>query len=181
MNGRALVLVLAALVACNDDAAPTHDGSGTGTTTSTGGSSTAMPSSSADESTTVVPEPMVVLDATLDLELKDSIRVIVTATGNTTDVVIDPSRGFGLVTGKPLGTGRIDAYPEADATVYTATFDGVAIADGPCGDAPVSLALSLHHDHDADVIAGGLTGYCGAGTFFGVPVVEPLRISGRVP
>jgi hypothetical protein len=179
---RRLALATMLLVACHDDAAHGSGSEGTSTSTSstatTSGSTTIATTSGAD--TTTGPEPVVVLDATLDLELKETIHVTVSMVGDAVEVAIDPSRGYGIVSGELQGPGRIDAYPEVDATMYVATFDGAAVADGPCADEPVSLALALHHDHDADVIAGGLTGYCSNGTFFGVPAIEPLRISGRI-
>jgi len=124
---------------------------------------------------------VIVLDIGLDLELKQSVQVTFTMLGDELVVDLDPSRGYGLLSGPVAGSGRIDAWPEAEATLYSATFSHPAVPEGPCGEQPVSLALALHHDHDADVIAGGLTGYCGADTFFGVPPIEPLRISGRMP
>ncbi|HWB79768.1 MAG TPA: hypothetical protein VG755_32615 [Nannocystaceae bacterium] len=178
-----MTLVLICAAACHDSTAHTSASSdSSGASTSAGTTTLATTTTSgADSTSTAGPEPVVVLDTTLELELKETIHVTVTTTGDAVEIAIDPSRAFGIVSGPLQGAGRIDAYPEADATVYVATFDGAAIGEGPCADAPVSLALALHHDHDADVIAGGLTGYCGAATFFGVPIVEPLRISGRVP
>jgi hypothetical protein len=173
----ALLATAVLLGACNDAPAPTNGGTGSSST----GAGASSSGTRADESTTVAPEPVILLDATLDLELRESIRVTFTMTGDVLEAELDASRGYGLLDGAQVGPARIDAYPEAEATVYTATFDGPAVADGPCGEQPVSLALALHHDGDADVIAGGLTGYCGATTFFGVPAIEPLRISGRVP
>lgn len=181
---RRLALPLLCAAACHDSTAHSSDSSDTSGASTSAGTTTVATStttSGADSTSTAGPEPVVVLEATLDLELKETIHVTVTTVGDAVEIAIDPSRGFGIVSGPLQGAGRIDAYPEADATGYVATFDGAAVGDGPCADAPVSLALSLHHDHDADVIAGGLTGYCGAATFFGVPIIEPLRISGRVP
>jgi hypothetical protein len=180
---RRIAIMLLVAAACHDSTAHSSGSSDTSAGSTTGSTTlaTSTTTSGADTSSTGSPEPVVVLDATLDLELKETIQVTVTMAGDAVEVAIDPSRGYGIVSGALQGPGRIDAYPEADATGYVATFDGAAIGDGPCADEPVSLALSLHHDHDADVIAGGLTGYCGASTFFGVPIIEPLRISGRVP
>lgn len=151
--------------------ADTSAGDATGTT--------AMPGSS-EGSTTAGPEPVVVLDVELELEMKDSIEVVVTTSGTAVEVTIDPSDGFGVVQGTRVGPGRIDDYPELGAMLYTATFEQPAIADGPCGDAPVSLALAIHRKDDSEILAGGLTAYCGAGTYFGVPAIEPLRIFGRM-
>lgn len=133
-----------------------------------------------ESSTTAGPEPVVVLDTTLDLEMRESIDVRVATIGTAVEITIDASSGYGVVGGTLVGPGRIDDYPELGATLYTATFDGPAVSDGPCGGAPVSLALSLHRDEDNEILAGGLTAYCGAATFFGVPAIEPLRIFGRM-
>lgn len=148
--------------------------------TSTGAASGSSAGTGADSTTGEVPV-VEVLDVRLDLEIEASIDVTIVRRGTAIEATIDASKGYGVVPGGALvGVGRIDGYPEVGATLYTATFDAPAQPDGPCGDQAVSLALALHHDDDADVIAGGLTAYCGAGVFFGVPVIEPLRISGRM-
>ena len=178
MSMRLPLLLAAATAACSIDlpAPPTLVETSTGAETSP--SSTGL----AESSTTAGPEPIVVFDATFDLELRETIDVAFARLGTAIEVTVRASRGYGLVpTDVLVGVGRIDAYPELGATLYTATFDGPAQAQGPCADAPISLGLSLHHDDDASIIAGGLTGYCGAGTFFGTPAIEPLRIFGRLP
>jgi hypothetical protein len=143
---------------------------------------TAVPSTS-DGSTTAGPEPVVVLDVRLDLEMRESIDVQVATVGTAVEITIDASEDYGVVQGTLVGPGRIDDYPELGAMLYTATFDGPAIPGGPCGDEPVSLALALHRPDDSDnsyIMAGGLTPYCGASQYFGVPAIEPLRIFGRI-
>jgi hypothetical protein len=148
--------------------------------TSTGQGSSSSAGTGADSTTGEVPV-VEVLDVRLDFEIKASIDVTIVRRGLAIEATIDASKGYGVVPGGALvGVGRIDGYPEVGATLYTATFDAPAQTDGPCGDEAVSLALALHHGDDADVIAGGLTAYCGSGVFFGVPVIEPLRISGRM-
>jgi hypothetical protein len=178
MSAARLLLASALAAACSGDlpAPPNHGESSTG-----GGGSSSAGTVAADSTAGEVPG-VEILDVRLDFEIKASIDVTIVRRGQALEVTIDTSKGYGVVPGDPLlGVGRIDAYPEVGATLYTATFDAPANADGPCGDASVSLALALHHDDDADVIAGGLTAYCGAGVFFGVPAIEPLRISGRMP
>lgn len=176
MIGARMVVVILVVAACSTDlpAPPSL------VETSTGPASSSSAGTGAD--TTAGEVPVVeVLDVRLDFEIEASIDVAIVRRGLAIEVTIDASKGYGVVPGGALvGVGRIDAYPEVGATLYTATFDAPAQADGPCGDEVVSLALSLHHDDDADVIAGGLTAYCGGGVFFGVPVIEPLRISGRM-
>lgn len=176
---RTRLLVALALAACSSDlpAPPSLvDTSAGAETTSTGSGGTA------DSSTTAPPEPVEVLDARFDLELRETIDVEIVRLGTAIEVTVNVSTGYGIAPNDAIvGVGRIDAYPEVGATLYTATFDAPAQPNGPCGDAPVSLALALHHDDDASIVAGGLTGYCGAGTFFGTPAIEPLRIFGRMP
>ncbi|MFO0633612.1 MAG: hypothetical protein U0168_12245 [Nannocystaceae bacterium] len=179
---RMLALTVLVLAACGTDlpAPPNEGDSSTGRGSSS--SSTGAGSSGGADSSTGMPMPQTVLDAQLELELVHHVRVTLTTTGADANATIVPERGYGLVEdGATLdGAARIDRYPEIGATVYTARFDGPAVAGGPCGDAAVGLALSLHLDDDDRVIAGGLTGYCDGG-FFGVPAIEPLRIFGTVP
>jgi hypothetical protein len=182
-----VLAILLALVsgACGDDI-PTIGASATDATSASGDGTASVPTTtttaSADDTagTTAGPEPEIVFDADLDLEAKRSIHVVITQTGDTLEATVTPSEGFGVApAGEPLGgPARIDAFPEAGATMYAARLSGPVIEGGRCGDQPVSLALALHLDTDAGFIAGGLTPYCGADTWFGVPPIEPLRISG---
>lgn len=191
MNDRALVLVLAlvgapGLAACGDDI-PTTDADGT----SSGGpatqgdatappTATSAPPSDDTAGTTVGPEPEVLFELNLALETTEVATIVWAQAGDALQATVTPSEGFGVAApGEALtGPARIDAFPEADATFYTARLEAPAQPGGPCGDQPVSLALSLHHDGDATFVAGALTPYCGAATFFGVPPIEPLRLSG---
>lgn len=173
MRSRGLCLVMLA-GACTDFPAPP---SLVGTST-TGASSTSGGTAMADSTTEPLPV-IEVLDVRLDFEIRSRIDVLVTQQGEAIEVTIDVDKGYGVVpSAAVVGPGRIDAYPEVGATLYTATLDAPAQADGPCGDEPVSLGFALHVDDDTAFMAGGLTAYCGAGVFFGVPVIEPLRISG---
>lgn len=178
MKRLALACLLPAWSCSTDLPAPpdlvdTSAGDSVGTTAPTPGTS--------ESSTTADPAPVVVLDVELELEMKDSIEIVVATIGTAVEVTIDPSDGFGVVQGTLVGPGRIDDYPELGAMLYTATFEQPAIADGPCADQPISLALAIHRKDDGEILAGGLTAYCGADTYFGVPAIEPLRIFGRMP
>lgn len=117
---------------------------------------------------------------TLDLEIRDEATLAIKERADAVDVTLRLSKGFGLVAdGATLsGAGRIDSYPEAGATLYTARFSTAAIANGPCGPEPLSLALSLHTDADSAFVAGALTPYCGANRWYGIPAREPLRLRG---
>jgi hypothetical protein len=189
MSGRAypLALVFVLAVACGDDL-PSDDASTTGSTgmpaptTSTSGTPPADSDETAAVDSSGGPAPVEVLSATFDLEIRRDISLVVTQIGDAYEMTVEANEGYGvLVAGQALsGPGRIDALPEAGAILYTARIAGPVVPDGRCGDAPVSLALALHHDQDATFVAGGLTAYCGADTWFGVPVIEPLRISGHL-
>lgn len=120
---------------------------------------------------------------TLDLETRGEASAhITTDLAGGVEVTVTLSNGHGLVAdGATLvGAGRIDAYPEADATLYTARFSVPALEEpgARCGKEPVSLALALHTDADNAVVAGALTPYCGADRWYGLPVREPLRLRG---
>ena len=122
-----------------------------------------------------------ILELHLDFEVRQSIDIVVSRQDDG-DIIVSysPFRGFGVMEdmGAYSGPGRIDVYPEAGATVYTARIDGAPVAGGPCGDQPVSLAFSMHVEEHAEYYAGGIAAYCGADTWHGVPVIEPLRMAG---
>ena len=178
------VLACLVVLGCNDAAAPPNLDSGTtGVSSSTDGGSSggSVDSGGAADASTGAPVE-VVFDVVLELEAIEDVRIELTRTGDVLTANVEVSRGYGVVpTGVVLtGPARIDALPEAGATIYVARLSGPVIEDGACGDEPVSLALALHHDDDGTFVAGGLTAYCGADTWYGVPPIEPLRISGRM-
>jgi hypothetical protein len=182
---RAVLLLLFGIAACNDaPAPPNHD-----TTSGEGGSSGATLTGSdatmgADSTGSTTGQPgEVVLDVWLELEALEDVRVEITSAGDEHTAAVTMTRGFGVapVDEAIVGPARIDALPEIGATIYGARLSVPAIADGPCGDEPLSLALALHRDQDSTFVAGGLTPYCGADRWYGVPPIEPLRISGHLP
>jgi len=124
------------------------------------------------------------LEGTLDLELRDSVAVTIetASDGVTTKVSLTPSAGFGVLQAEEVltGPGRIEAFSESDTTLYVAKLGSVPVDGGPCGSAPISLALSLHRQGDNDRVTGGLAAYCGADRWHGVPV-RMLRIAGSLP
>jgi hypothetical protein len=136
---------------------------------------------SRDDDTRPQPEP-VTLSGSLDLEIRDRLDVTLTVRGETLAATLTPSSDFGVVAaGEPLsGDGRVEAFPEAEATLYTARFSAPARAGGPCGSQPVALALSLHRSGSGEMVAGSLTPYCGAQAL-GTPARTPLRLSGLLP
>jgi len=124
------------------------------------------------------------LSGSLALEIRDTadIEIVPGSDGVTMTVTLSLSSGFGVAPeAEPLsGQGRIEPLPEAGATLYTAKLAGPAQSDGPCGAEPVSLALSLHRQGANAPVHGGLSAYCGADQYYGVPV-RVLRLAGELP
>jgi hypothetical protein len=114
----------------------------------------------------------------LAVDIRDSAEVEIRGEGPLLEATVKLSKGYGLAPeGAALtGKGREEVFPEASMTLYTARFDAPPAAGGPCGSAPVSLALSLHRRQGSRA-AGSLTAYCGAGVFHGEPA-RVLRLSG---
>jgi len=114
----------------------------------------------------------------LAVDIRDTAEVEIRGEGPLLEAMVKLSKGHGLAPeGAALtGKGREEAFPEASMTLYTARFDAPPAAGGPCGSAPVSLALSLHIRQGSRA-AGSLTAYCGAGVFHGEPA-RVLRLSG---
>jgi hypothetical protein len=96
-------------------------------------------------------------------------------------VSLTPSAGYGLFAPATAiaGEGRLERFPEAGAIFYTAKLSAPPSPGGPCGDEPVSLALSLQRQGESPRVTGGLTAYCGAGRWYGVPK-RVLRITGSL-
>ncbi len=116
----------------------------------------------------------------LSLELRYRATVDVVREGANLDVAFVPQASFELLeVGRRYdGIGRIEEFPEAHARLYTAGFDAPAIASGPCGARPISLALSLSRRGDDPALAGSLAAYCGQGVFSGTPV-RIFRLAGK--
>ncbi len=127
------------------------------------------------EQTSPAPQTMI---GTLDLEIRDSATVTIAPDGK---VSLEVTAGFGLLEegAKLVVAGRTERLAESSATLYTARFD-VPPQSGPCKAAPISLALSLHRQGGNATVYGGLTAYCGADTWYGVPV-RVLRLAGQLP
>lgn len=123
------------------------------------------------------------MQATLAVEIRDTADVTIVPRGSdATAVTLAFSAGYGLFDpAAPLSApGRIEAFPEAGMTLYTARFSAPAVASGPCGAQPVSLALALTRRGRNARVGGGLTAYCGADTWSGVPA-RIVRIAGDLP
>lgn len=76
--------------------------------------------------------------------------------------------------------GRVEPFAEADASMLTARFSLPARASSPCGAQPLSLSLALMRRGTNARVGGGLTVYCGAEVWSGVPK-RLFRISGELP
>lgn len=123
------------------------------------------------------------LQGTLQIEVLDTADVTIEpTTGDAMRVTVTSAAGFGLVPeATPLtADGLIEKIPETGDTLYTAKLDAPADANGPCGEEPVSLALSLHRQGNNPTVLGGISAYCGADTWYGVPV-RVLRMAGPLP
>jgi hypothetical protein len=123
-----------------------------------------------------------VLHGALAIDIRETASLAITLTGGDAEVAVTLTKGYGVAPiGEPLqGQGHVEAFPEASMGLLTARFDAPADASGPCGAAPVSLALSLHRRGKDAHVGGSLTAYCGKGVWHGVPA-RLLRLSGDLP
>jgi hypothetical protein len=71
-------------------------------------------------------------------------------------------------------------FPEAQTSMYAATFSAPARASNPCADQPLSLALSLVRRGSNARVGGGVTIYCGEGETSGIPA-RVFRLTGDLP
>lgn len=101
--------------------------------------------------------------------------------GGALKASITLTKGYGVAPASVLlsGAGRAEPLPEANVTLYTARVEAPADPSGPCGEAPVSLALSLHTRGGAPRVSGSLAAYCGKGVWSGNPV-KLLRLAGEL-
>lgn len=123
------------------------------------------------------------LTGDLDVDIRSSAHVeLVVTNGDLTATITLTGNGFDLAPApdKLQGTGHVELFPEADATLYTARFDAPAATGGPCAGQPATLWLSLHRQGKNAHVGGSLTGYCGSGTRHGVPA-RLLRLAGDLP
>ncbi|MEO7328277.1 MAG: hypothetical protein ABI193_06850 [Minicystis sp.] len=137
-----------------------------------------------DEPITPVPQPKS-FQGTLDVDIRGHAVVTVTVLPNgvpSVELTVDSVNALRLLeaTTKLSASGRMEAFPENDSSLITAKFAQPAVSGGPCGDQPVSLALSLHRRGTVTRVGGSITVYCGKDHFFGVPL-RILRLSGELP
>jgi hypothetical protein len=119
--------------------------------------------------------------AVLELELRDqaTISILPAPDARAATFIVAPSASHGVLPSRMQAQGSIEPIPEAQATLYMARFVGEPIANGPCGDEPIAIALSLHRPGESDTVAGGLSAYCGE-HWHGRPV-RVLRLFGMLP
>ncbi len=124
-----------------------------------------------------------ILEGTLTIEVLDSARVRIEPKGGPEVVVtVTSDASFGLLPANtPLtAVGHAETFTETGDTLYTAKLSVPAAPSGPCGGEPVSLAFSLHRQGKNPTVLGGISAYCGADTWYGVPV-RVLRLAGPLP
>ena len=133
---------------------------------------------------TSVEPPPGPLTATLALELRDSADVVIDVAPGSSDATVHLtlSQGYGFVDSEITlsAAGRIEAFPEANGTQYSAKFSAPANPSGPCGDSPTSLAFSLYREGNNAAVLGGVAVYCAEQTWHGTPK-RVLRLAGTMP
>jgi hypothetical protein len=117
----------------------------------------------------------------LDMDIRYTAHVELVATGTDLTASVTLTNGLQVAPDnqKLSGTGHVEAFPEATATLYTARFDAPANPAGPCGTQPVTLWLSLHRQGTNAHVGGALTAYCGASVVHGVPA-NLMRLAGNL-
>lgn len=119
------------------------------------------------------------IKGTLEAEIRLTVDVTITKAGDVTLVLGEGDFGVLDANTRLSAKGAIEALPEADVTMYTAVFSAPKRSKGPCGEQPMTLALSLLRRGGNARVGGGLTAYCGASAT-GVPA-RLLRLSGDLP
>jgi len=117
----------------------------------------------------------------VNLELRYQATVDVSRDGQNLEVALVPQASFDVLEiGRRYdGRGFLEEFPEAHTRLYTAGFDAPAMPSGPCGQKPVSLALSLSRRDQETSLSGSLTAFCGAGVFTGTPT-RIFRLAGKI-
>jgi hypothetical protein len=119
----------------------------------------------------------------LSLELRDTAALTVEPSDGGARFAVTPSVGFGYMNpGETLlADGYVEALPEANAILYSATFHLASTdSSSPCGGGPAVLSLSLHRQDRNAMVIGGIAVYCGDSFAGGVPV-RVLRLAGDLP
>ena len=127
--------------------------------------------------------PAEVFSGTVDVDIRDTAEVELTTRGDSLSATLTISNDWGVLPkSEPIsGKGRVEHFPEADVTLYTALIDIEPQSGGPCGSEPITLALALERSGTGGYVVGSLTPYCGKGTDSGNYARNPLRLSGQLP
>lgn len=120
------------------------------------------------------------IKGTLAVEIRMAVDVTLVPGGDVTLAFGDGD--FGVVDAGTKLSARVlvERLPEAGTTMYNAVFAAPKRSGSPCGDQPMTLALSLIRRGENDRVGGGLTAYCGSGVTSGTPA-RILRLSGSLP
>ena len=123
-----------------------------------------------------------VLSGTLDVDIRNSAEVQLSLRGDAVEATLKIDASWGVLpAGESIsGKGRVEHFPAAGITLYTALFAVSAVTDGPCGSEPLTLALALERDGENPYVVGSLTPYCGKDTDSGLPARNPLRLAGQL-
>lgn len=126
-----------------------------------------------------VPKPKVI-EGDLAVDIRSQAHLVLSITGDELAATVHLDKGFGVASASLEGKGAVERFPEAALVLYTARFEAPADPTGPCGDQPVSLALSIQRRGKNTHVGGSLAAYCGAAVGHGVPA-RMLRLSGDLP
>lgn len=131
------------------------------------------------------PETTSVVTGELQLEVRQTATLRMTLNPETPracEIHLQASAAYGLLPTTEIHAQRcrILQPDEAHFRLYSARFSAPASLGGPCGDQPISLALSLHREGSNQVVVGGISAYCGADRWYGKPV-RVLRLFGNLP
>lgn len=130
--------------------------------------SSEQPASPSDAATGIRGTLAVEIRQTVDVTISPAAQITL-AFGEGDFGVLEPNTKFTV-------NGAIEPLPEASATMYTATWAAPKRSAGPCGEQPMTFALSLVRRGQNTRVGGGLTAYCGPNAT-GVPA-RVLRLSG---
>lgn len=126
-----------------------------------------------------------VVTGTLAVDIRQTVDVTLTPRASSAD--FDAALVFGDgdfqyfdAHGTLRGVVTAEPFPEAQMTMYVATFSAPPRASSPCADQPITLTLSLVRRGSNARVGGGLTAYCGANKTSGVPA-RVLRLNGDLP
>ena len=120
--------------------------------------------------------------ADLEVELHDNAGLLISqADDGSLQGFMAFGTGNDLTPAGPLtiqGTGKLMDFPEAETKGFMIKFNGPAIASGPCGNDPVSLAMMLLRRANNGWAGGSLTARCGQDNFSG-KALRVMKLAGK--